>query len=30
MGQRVAKLDDPRNIGNALKESKLGDFGNIA
>jgi mRNA interferase RelE/StbE len=26
MGQRVAKLDDPRSIGEALKGSKLGDF----
>ncbi len=26
MGQRVAKLDDPRSIGEALKGSKLGDL----
>jgi mRNA interferase RelE/StbE len=26
LGQRVAKLDDPRSIGEALKGSKLGDF----
>jgi mRNA interferase RelE/StbE len=26
MGQRVAKLDDPRSIGEALRGSKLGDF----
>jgi len=26
LGQRVAKLDDPRSIGAALKGSKLGDF----
>ena len=24
--ERVAKLDDPRNIGQALKGSRLGDF----
>jgi mRNA interferase RelE/StbE len=24
--ERVAKLEDPRNIGEALKGSKLGDF----
>jgi mRNA interferase RelE/StbE len=26
LGQRVAKLDDPRSIGAALRGSKLGDF----
>jgi mRNA interferase RelE/StbE len=26
MGERVAKLDDPRSIGEALKGSKLGEF----
>jgi mRNA interferase RelE/StbE len=26
LGQRVAKLDDPRSIGEALKGSKLGEF----
>lgn len=26
LGQRVAKLDDPRSIGAALKGSKLGNF----
>ena len=26
LGQRVAKLDDPRSIGEALKGSELGDF----
>jgi mRNA interferase RelE/StbE len=26
LGQRVAKLDGPRNIGAALKDSELGDF----
>ena len=26
MFERVAKLDDPRSIGEALKGSKLGDF----
>jgi mRNA interferase RelE/StbE len=26
LGQRLAKLDDPRSIGEALKGSKLGDF----
>jgi mRNA interferase RelE/StbE len=26
LGQRVAKLDDPRSIGAALKGSKLGEF----
>jgi len=26
LGQRVAKLDDPRSIGDALKGSKLGDL----
>jgi mRNA interferase RelE/StbE len=26
LGQRVAKLDDPRSIGEALKGSTLGDF----
>jgi mRNA interferase RelE/StbE len=26
MGQRVAKLDDPRSLGEALKGSKLGNF----
>jgi mRNA interferase RelE/StbE len=26
MGQRVARLDDPRSVGEALKGSKLGDF----
>jgi mRNA interferase RelE/StbE len=26
LGQRVAKLDDPRSIGAALRGSELGDF----
>jgi mRNA interferase RelE/StbE len=26
LGQRVAKLEDPRSIGEALKGSKLGEF----
>jgi len=26
MGERVAKLDDPRSIGEALKGSKLGEL----
>jgi mRNA interferase RelE/StbE len=26
LGQRVARLEDPRSIGEALKGSKLGDF----
>ena len=26
LGQRVAKLDDPRSIGAALRGSKLGEF----
>ena len=26
LGQRVAKLEDPRSVGAALKGSKLGDF----
>jgi mRNA interferase RelE/StbE len=26
MGERVAKLDDPRSIGEALRGSKLGEF----
>lgn len=26
LGERVASLDDPRSIGEALKGSKLGDF----
>jgi len=26
LGDRVAKLDDPRSIGEALKGSKLGEF----
>ena len=26
LGERVAKLDDPRSIGAALRGSKLGDF----
>ena len=26
MGKRVANLEDPRSIGEALKGSKLGDF----
>lgn len=26
LGERVAVLDDPRSIGEALKGSKLGDF----
>jgi mRNA interferase RelE/StbE len=26
MGERVANLDDPRSIGEALKGSKLGEF----
>jgi mRNA interferase RelE/StbE len=26
LGQRVAKLDDPRSIGAALRGSNLGDF----
>jgi mRNA interferase RelE/StbE len=26
LGQRVAKLDGPRSIGAALKDSELGDF----
>jgi len=26
LGERVAKLDDPRSIGEALKGSKLGNF----